>query len=406
VGIRIAVLDDNAHVTWDDRVYPVNATFDRFLAAVLDVAGPDGSPAIEAIAHCVPLRPAESPPHTLPADPRLRIVGTAPFDGIAGYLRHAPSLLRRNLGILRPVIRESDLVWLKVPASNGPLAAMLAAAAGVARFGYVAGRAGEVAAGQDRRGLGGLGARLVGSAYDGLGRLASVRGDRVVVGERLADGGIVTSLLTAAEIRPIEGLAWPAAPGRLRIAWAGRAADGKGVEDLLRAVALVVERAASGRDDGRYGGDLHLSLLGDGPARPRLERLAADLGLGARIEWHGYVADREAYMARLREADLFVSPSRAEGFPKVVLDAMAAGLPILARPAGWLAGLVGPGLIEPFDGGPAALAAAIDRLSADPGRAEALRIAGSAFAAEHTGPAEAARLVSRWRARFPDLPWD
>ena len=82
MGIRLTVVDDNPHVAWDGRVYPVNATFQRFVAALLDVPG---SP-IEAITSCVPLREAGSAPASLALDPRIRVVATAPFDGIEGYL--------------------------------------------------------------------------------------------------------------------------------------------------------------------------------------------------------------------------------------------------------------------------------------------------------------------------------
>ena len=147
MGIRVVVIDDNPHVSWEGRVHPVNATFHRFLAGVLDVPGGP----VSSIVHCVPLRNASGPPVTLPLDPRLEVVGTAPFEGIGGYLRHAPDLLRRNARILRPVIASADLVWIKVPASNAALAGWLAWRAGVPRFGYVAGSALAVARG---RGLG------------------------------------------------------------------------------------------------------------------------------------------------------------------------------------------------------------------------------------------------------------
>src|SRR6185503_8518515 len=185
MGIRVVVIDDNPHVRWEGRVYPVNATFHRFLAGVLDVPG---SP-VSTIVHCVPLRDASSAPRTLPLDPRLEVVGTAPFDGIAGYLRHALALMRANTPLLRRAIASADLVWIKVPASNGLLAAWLAWRAGVPRFGYVAGSARDVARG---RGLG-LGAQDVGLAYDVAGRVAGGR-HRIVVGRGLVDGGgIVTS---------------------------------------------------------------------------------------------------------------------------------------------------------------------------------------------------------------------
>ena len=218
MGLRVVVIDDNPHVSWDGLVYPVNATFHRFLAAVLDVPGAP----VASIVHCLPLSPASEPPATLPLDPRLEVVATAPFDGIVGYLRHAPGMLRRNAAILRPVIASADLVWIKLPASNGPLAAWLASRAGVPRFGYVAGSALAVARG---RGLG-LSAQAVGFAYDLAGRLAGGR-QRVVVGRGIAGGrGIVTSLVDASEIRDVEATAWPAIPWRLRLAWAGRLAPG------------------------------------------------------------------------------------------------------------------------------------------------------------------------------------
>ena len=202
MGIRLVVVDDNPHLAWDGRTHPANATFGQFLPAILEVPGPGGSPAVARIDHCVPVRAAASAPATLPLDARIRVVATAPFDGIAGYLRHAPTLLRRNAAILRPVIRAADLVWIKVPASNAPLAAALARAAGVPRFGYVAGSAAAVAGSQEHGRIGGAAARIVGAGYDLAGRLASLGGDRVVVGADLDGEGIVTSLVEPNEIRP------------------------------------------------------------------------------------------------------------------------------------------------------------------------------------------------------------
>jgi glycosyltransferase involved in cell wall biosynthesis len=110
-------------------------------------------------------------------------------------------------------------------------------------------------------------------------------------------------------------------------------------------------------------------------------------------------------MTLLRQADLFAFPSPAEGFPKVVLDAMAAGLPVVARPVGGLRELIAADLLEPADDDAAMLAALIMRLAADPARAEHLRGAASDFAARHTRPAEAARVAETWRKEFVHLPW-
>jgi len=389
MGIRVVVVDDNPHVSWEGRVYPHNATFHQFLAGVLDVA----SEPVSSIVHCVPLRDAEALPATLPLDPRLEVVGTAPFDGIGGYLRHAPSLLRRNAAVLRPVIAAADLVWIKVPASNGPLAGSLAARAGVPRFGYVAGSALAVARGRRL----GLPAQAVGLAYDLAGRLAGGR-HRIVVGRDIVDGGgIVTSLVEPGEIRDVEGTSWPAIPWRLRLAWAGRLADGKGLEALLDALALLAAREEAGHR-------VELVILGDGPARAALEARATQLAVADRIHWLGYVADRATYMDALASCDLFGFPSPAEGFPKVILDAMAVGLPVVATPSGELRPLRATGVIETVGArGPQALATAIERVARSPERGRALRTRGLALAVAHTRAAEVARLVDSWRARWPAL---
>ena len=390
MGIRVVVIDDNPHVRWEGRVYPVNATFHRFLAGVLDVPGAP----VASIVHCVPLADATAVPRTLPLDPRLEVVGTAPFSGIAGYLRRAPRLVRANARILRPVIASADLVWIKVPASNAPLAGWLAWRAGVPRFGYVAGSALAVAQG---RGLG-LGAQAVGLAYDLAGRLAGGR-QRIVVGRGLVDGGgIVTSLVEPGEIREVSGSPWPAIPWRLRLAWAGRLADGKGLELLLDALALLVGAEAEGHRT-------ELVLIGDGPARAALEARAERLGIADRIHWLGYIADRAVYMDALASCDLFVFPSPAEGFPKVILDAMAAGLPVVATPSGELAELARAGIVVAMEPDRELAAATIGRLSAETSRAMKLRAAGAVFAAQHTASAERERLLARWTARWPRLLW-
>jgi glycosyltransferase involved in cell wall biosynthesis len=262
----------------------------------------------------------------------------------------------------------------------------------------VAGSAGDVVRGQRRGLVGGLAARVVAAGYDGIGRLVAIGGARTVVGHGIVDGrGVVTSLVEADEIRDAPG-AWPRESGRLALAWAGRLAAGKGLETVIETVASF--RPAAGV------ADLHLAILGDGPDRERLETLARSLGVANRVRWLGYVADRASYLDELAAADAFVFPSPAEGFPKVVLDAMAVGLPVVASPSGTVGELAARGLVEAVrPGSPASLAAAVRRLAGDPDRVADLRQRGAAFASRHTRSAEAARLVDSWRVAFPGLPW-
>jgi glycosyltransferase involved in cell wall biosynthesis len=255
----------------------------------------------------------------------------------------------------------------------------------VPRFGYVAGSALAVARARKL----GIPAQALGLAYDVAGRLAGGR-NRIVVGQGIGnEGGVVTSLVEPDEVRDVTSAPWPAIPWRLRLAWAGRLAYGKGLETLFEALAIL-----GGRQEA--GNRVELVILGDGPARGPLEALATHLGIVDRIHWLGYVADRPTYMDALASCDVFVFPSRAEGFPKVILEAMAAGLPVVASRAGMLAELAETRVIAGLAAPRAReVAAAVGLLAASPGESTRLRRAGHAFVTAHTRPVEAARLGAR-----------
>jgi glycosyltransferase involved in cell wall biosynthesis len=118
-------------------------------------------------------------------------------------------------------------------------------------------------------------------------------------------------------------------------------------------------------------------VVGDGPERARLRRLAAALGVGDRVEFAGQLAPPAAAL-RAREAWCFVMPSTEEAFGVAYIEAMAAGIPAVG-----CAGEPGPEEIAAAGGGielvaprsPAALAACLRRLLGDP---EARRALGAA----------------------------
>ncbi len=76
-----------------------------------------------------------------------------------------------------------------------------------------------------------------------------------------------------------------------------------------------------------------LDIIGDGPLRAALRQRAAELGLSSRVHFHGAVSDEEKWQL-LRNADGFISASAHEGFGMVFLEAMYAGLPIIATTSG------------------------------------------------------------------------
>ena len=118
-----------------------------------------------------------------------------------------------------------------------------------------------------------------------------------------------------------------------------------------------------------------LLIVGDGPDRARLEQRSIRLGLTGRVRFLGY---RDDVPAILKAADIFVMPSLWEGFGLAALEAMAAGLPVIASRTSGLAELVLPGqtgLLVPSRDIPA-LAAAIVRLVQDAPLRERLGVAG------------------------------
>jgi glycogen(starch) synthase len=108
-----------------------------------------------------------------------------------------------------------------------------------------------------------------------------------------------------------------------------------------------------------------LTIVGDGPSAGRLKQQAAQLGIHERIHFAGWQT-RDALAGFLNEADLFVYPSRHEGMPNAVLEAMASGLPVLATriPGSEELVVAETGLLVPSED-ISALSAALETLLAD-----------------------------------------
>lgn len=155
--------------------------------------------------------------------------------------------------------------------------------------------------------------------------------------------------------------------------FAPRAAGERPVRTILTVANLRTEKAhevllaAAAQLIGRHP-QLQFVIAGDGPRAAELRALVGTLGLQAHVTFLGH---REDVPALLAQADAFVLPSRSEAFPNGVIEAMAAGLPVIASRVGGLIDLVDEGrtgfLVAPDD--PLALAAAVESLVYSPARA-------------------------------------
>jgi glycosyltransferase involved in cell wall biosynthesis len=171
-----------------------------------------------------------------------------------------------------------------------------------------------------------------------------------------------------------------------RVAFAGRLGEGKGAFDLVEAVARLAERHPSLQVE--FAGDGELAAVGD---------RARALGVADRVALRGWLApaQRDAMLAR---ASLFVLPSRAEGLPLALLEAMASGCAVVAASVGGIPDVVDHGynglLVPPGDVD--ALARAIDRLVSNPALAGEMGRAARATIAARFAP-------GRGIARLEDL---
>jgi glycosyltransferase involved in cell wall biosynthesis len=197
---------------------------------------------------------------------------------------------------------------------------------------------------------------------------------------RAGEVGVIPNVTGGLEIAPageVEG-----APGYLL--FVGRLRIRKGVEVLLEALREL-RRSIPGAA---------LRIAGDGEHRAALERAAADLGPAV-----SFLGTRSSAQVRtlLRGAAALVVPSIYEGMPLVVLEAMEAGVPVVASAVSGIPEVVVGGetgwLVPPED--PEALARALEEVLADPGEARRRGEAGRQRVAERYRPAAAA---ASWRA--------
>jgi glycosyltransferase involved in cell wall biosynthesis len=238
------------------------------------------------------------------------------------------------------------------------------------------------------------------SAYQQLDRLTLRGADRVLTlckpfARTLVRRGVqptrVSIIFNAIKDRPTPSreavaetrAALGIAPHECVIGCVGRLSSEKGHGDLITAFKQVL--------DTERNCSLRLVIAGDGPEKARLKQLAEPLGNA--VLFVGHIADPwPLYHA----ADIFALPSHSEGFPMVLLEAMAAGTPIVATAVGGVPESLTDGvtaLLVPSRK-PTALAAALATLVADAALRQRLSRAAAAALANFSPTAYAEKLVS------------
>jgi glycosyltransferase involved in cell wall biosynthesis len=277
--------------------------------------------------------------HSIPDTPRHEILDGVrvwrtwfPGRSTLGWIAHAVGSLPRTL----QAAQDADVLHAQAFQSIPPLQAAravhgppLVATWHTSHFLRLAGRAGWST----------LLGRMVASADANLAASSEI----AEVATSLAPGHTVEAVTNGVEtslFRPGEPTLQPCEAGGARIVVPRRLFEKNGVEYFVRALPMILERRA-----------VEAVLVGDGPERARLERLAHELGVAEHLRFLG-AQPHDAMPGLLSSADLAVFPSLMEATSVAALECMACEVPVAASRVGGLPEIVDDtvgGLFEPAD---------------------------------------------------------
>ncbi len=280
----------------------------------------------------------QSAPYPIPAN--VKVCPLPFYENIAilcaRFLHYAPRIAH----LLRNRLQEWDVLWLAWPHPISLLALILLRIYGKRQAVclFVRGNYNSIVR-QRYAGLRKLAALSVGAFMHGQLRLWNRRTIVFMVGDQsVAEyrkiGSIVRcitcSCLTKCELAPLESVVPIREEEVLNLLYVGRLEPEKGLSYLIRAVASL--HGAHIR--------LHLNIVGEGAQEHELKALVNMQGLKSVVTFHGYCPLGGKLAEHYRRAHLFVLPSLTEGIPKVIIEAIAFGTPVIATQVGSIPSLI------------------------------------------------------------------
>jgi glycosyltransferase involved in cell wall biosynthesis len=295
----------------------------------------------------------------------VRICGLPYYGSSSDLYRRSLSISAATRRAVSANVDEWDVVGAVVPNLVGLTVLSAARARGKACFAYVRGNHKKTVR-YEYEGWKRWLAWLVAYGLDVVSQCATRELLTFVVGgemyERLRPRHVhahkvVVSLISRKDLQtaPVARRAHSSALVLLHI---GRLSRERGICHLIDAVKLIKDRSPR---------DVRLVIVGSGSEEEHLRARVRNLGLSDRVIFKGYVPYGRETMELYRDADVFVLPSLTEGVPKVLLESLAQGIPVIATTVGGVPEIVRNEengiLIRPGD--PAAIACAVERLMGD-----------------------------------------
>lgn len=309
--------------------------------------------------------------------------------------------------VLRASIQSIARFWRALPRVDGvwllgphPLAIVFAALAAIRRKRVVLGVRQDTRAYVGSRHPGRRWLRIAAASLDAAWRALARRFPVVVVGPEIAaqyDGArsvleISVSLVDEPDLVPVETALRRSYEGELRVISVGRLETEKNPLLLADVLARLCE------DGDRW----RLTVCGEGAMQTALQDRLREMGVAERAELLGYVPFGPRLLALYRESHALLHVSWTEGLPQVLVEAFAAGVPVVATDVGGVATAVGSAVRLVPPGNAAAAAAQLGAIAADPSLREGLVRAGHEYAAARTATAEVKRVAGFLRGDQPE----
>lgn len=304
------------------------------------------------------VRELEPPTETVTwlMEPDISIEPLPSFKGVGGFIGALPSLMRR----LNRAAARADALVVRLP---GPIGSLHALFCLVRRIPYTAHMVGDPDQVLSSRGF---------RWYERL-----MRWPLVVISRFICSRAVACAYVTEQQLQllypPRKGVPSVAISNvllkphhfvgcsRLKLlgdsavlAFCGSLAqEYKGLDILLDALSRLTS----------VGYNIHLKVMGDGVFRAKYENQALCLGLAGQVRFYGNVPSEEV-LIHFRSSDLFIMPSRTEGLPRAMIEAMAQALPCIGTDVGGIPELLDKDALVPIDNA-SALAARIENFLCD-----------------------------------------
>jgi len=357
-------------------------------------------PFFSRVCLCIPVEQTCEPPSSIPLNrsweqKRIHWKHTIAYKSVVNYYKLLPYIVANNLPVVVDAVRDCDAVFMRLPAMNGYMTALVARLLGKPLVCYFSGdQRLQIINGGKYRGLWYLPARMAAVFHDFLyqrivkGSIASLfEGDLILKRYASTDNNsyfMFPSLIEEREIWSRQQSSLQEPPRNLL--FAGSLDKAKGIDFLLEALAHLF----------LCGIECRLTICGEGPEGNALKQLTNHLGLADRVSFRGHVKWGKDLDEVYRETDILIHPSLSEGVPKVILEAMAKGVAIVATAVGGV-----PGVITDADNGilvqpksSRAISDAVIKLVRVQGLRNQLVQGGYAFIKQHTAEKQAKEVAT------------